>query len=150
MHLGIRNKRIEYHMHKEGVQVNLQTTELETDLGVHVDTKLTLTLNCEKKVNMANKLLGLVRRSCVYLDNVTVKTLYASLIRPYLEYENTAWCSILKKTVNCCRTTKLAPALRDLSYVERITVLDLPSLYYRRARGDTIETYKHICLEYMQ
>ena len=29
MHLGSRNKRIEYHMHKEGVQVNLQTTEPE-------------------------------------------------------------------------------------------------------------------------
>jgi len=26
MHLGSRNKRIEYHMHKGGVQVNLQTT----------------------------------------------------------------------------------------------------------------------------
>jgi len=40
--------------------------------------------------------------------------------------------------------TKLAPALRDLSYVDRITVLDLPSLYYRRSRGDMIETYKHM------
>ena len=44
MHLGSRNKRIEYHMHKEGVQVNLQTTEL-----VYVDTKLTLSMHCEKK-----------------------------------------------------------------------------------------------------
>ena len=26
MHLGSRNKRIEYHMHKGGVQVNVQTT----------------------------------------------------------------------------------------------------------------------------
>ena len=43
-----------------------------------------------------------------------------------------------------CRATKLAPTLRDLSYVERITVLDPPSLYYRRSRGDTIETYKHM------
>jgi len=41
MHLGSRNKRIDYHMHKEGVQVNLHTTELEKDLGVYVDTKLT-------------------------------------------------------------------------------------------------------------
>ena len=39
---------------------------------------------------------------------------------------------------------KLTLALRDLSYVERITVPDLPSLYYRRARGDMTETYKHM------
>jgi len=69
MHLGGRNKRIEYHMHKEGAQVNLETTELEKDLGVYVDTKLTFSMHCEKNVNMANKLLGLIRRSYVYLDN---------------------------------------------------------------------------------
>ena len=40
------------------------------------------------------------------------------------------------------RATKLAPALRDLYYVDRINALDLLSLYYRRARGDMIETYK--------
>jgi len=42
------------------------------------------------------------------------------------------------------RAPKLAPALRDPSSVERIAVLDLPSLYYRRARGDMIETYKQM------
>ena len=42
------------------------------------------------------------------------------------------------------QATKLAPALRDLSYVDRINALDLPSLYYRRARGDKVETYKHM------
>jgi len=43
LHLGSHNKRIEYHMHKEGVHVNLQITELERDHGVYVDTKLTFT-----------------------------------------------------------------------------------------------------------
>ncbi len=31
-----------------------------------------------------------------------------------------------------------------MSYEERLRKLDLPSLYYRRARGDMIETYKYI------
>jgi len=49
-------------------------------------------------------------------------------------------------TVGECpsRARKLAPAFRDLSYVERITAIDLPSLYYKRARGDMIKTYKHM------
>ena len=63
MHLGSRNKCIEYHMHKERAQVNLETTELEKDLVVYVDTKLTFSMHCEKKVNIVNKLLGLIRRS---------------------------------------------------------------------------------------
>ena len=41
------------------------------------------------------------------------------------------------------RATKLAPALKDLSYEDRLRSLDLPSLYYRRARGDVIQIYKH-------
>ena len=100
MHLGSPNKC----MHKEGVQVNLQTTKLENDFGVYVDTKLTFSMHCEKKVNMANKLLGLIRRSYMYLDNATVKTLYTSLVRPHLEYGNTAWCPIYKKKrLDCWR-----------------------------------------------
>ena len=51
-------------------------------------------------------------------------------------------CDLLENVQR--QATKLAPALRDLYYVERITVLDLPSLDYRRARGDTIETYQHM------
>ena len=51
-------------------------------------------------------------------------------------------CELLENAQR--RATKLAPALRDLSYVDRINALDLPSLYYRRARGDMIETYKYM------
>ena len=87
---------------------------------------------------MANKLLGLIKRSYVYIDNATVKTLYSSLVRQHLEYGNTAWRLVFKNDYELLenaqrRATKLAPALRDLSYLEIITVLDLSSLYYRRA-----------------
>ena len=36
----------------------------------------------------------------------------------------------------------MVPGLGDLSYEERLRVLKLPSLQYRRYRGDMIETYK--------
>ena len=40
------------------------------------------------------------------------------------------------------RATKLIPELRDRDYEDRRRALKLPSLYYRRARGDMIEAYK--------
>ena len=40
------------------------------------------------------------------------------------------------------RATKLCTDLRDLSYKERLQNLKLPSLYYRRQRGDMIQVYK--------
>ncbi len=41
------------------------------------------------------------------------------------------------------RATKLVPSLRDKPYEDRLKALKLPSLAYRRMRGDAIETYKY-------
>ena len=38
----------------------------------------------------------------------------------------------------------MVPGLSSLEYPERLKSLGLPSLYYRRARGDIIEAYKYI------
>ena len=38
----------------------------------------------------------------------------------------------------------MVPTLRHLRYEDRLKALDLPSLAYRRLRGDAIETYKHL------
>ena len=40
------------------------------------------------------------------------------------------------------RATKILLGLKELSYKERLKKLDLPTLVYRRIRGDMIEVYK--------
>ena len=42
------------------------------------------------------------------------------------------------------RATKLIPNLKEMNYNERLKVLKLPSLQYRRVRGDIIEAYKYL------
>ena len=42
------------------------------------------------------------------------------------------------------RATKELPGTRDLSFIERLKLLKLPTLAYRRLRGDMIEVYKII------
>ena len=42
------------------------------------------------------------------------------------------------------RAMKMIPGLKDLSYPEWLRALKLPTLVYRRLRGDMIETYKVI------
>ena len=37
----------------------------------------------------------------------------------------------------------MIPGLKEMSYEQRLKSLKLPSLYYRRARGDMIEVYKY-------
>jgi hypothetical protein len=42
------------------------------------------------------------------------------------------------------RATKQTPGFNNLSYPERLKKLKLPTMAYRRIRGDMIETYKII------
>jgi len=46
------------------------------------------------------------------------------------------------------RATKLIRSLRGLSYTERLQKLKLPTLKYRRLRGDMIELYKMVTGKY--
>ena len=46
------------------------------------------------------------------------------------------------------RATKMVPELRNLEYTDRLRAMKLPSMYYRRARGDMIEVYKYLHGQY--
>ena len=48
------------------------------------------------------------------------------------------------------RATKVIPKIKDLPYNERLKKLKLPTLTYRRHRGDMIETYKILTNKYDQ
>ena len=58
-------------MHKGDVEIEMQPTLLEKDLGVYIDPKLTFSSHCEQKVNKANKIL---RRSYVHYNNNNIIT----------------------------------------------------------------------------
>ena len=143
MHLGHQHPNRDYTMGA----TTLATTTSEKDLGVYVDTELTFEKHIETVVNQANRMLGLIRRSYTYLDSQSLLKLYTSLVRATLEYANAAWTPILRRDQILLenvqrRATKLIPELRDRDYEDRLRALKLPSLYYRRARGDMIEAYK--------
>ena len=40
------------------------------------------------------------------------------------------------------RATKIIPGMTNMTYTERLKLMKLPSLKYRRKRGDLIEVYK--------
>jgi len=48
------------------------------------------------------------------------------------------------------RATRMVPGLAKLNYEERLRRIDLPTLAYRRTRGDAIEAYKYLHGKYMQ
>jgi len=69
------------------------------------------------------------------------------MIRSHLEYAQTVWSPFRAKLIEKVelvqkRATKILPGLRQLSYIQRLQKLQLPTLVYRRARGDMIEVFK--------
>ena len=83
------------------------------------------------------------------MDVDTFLRLYKTMVRPHLEYANAVWSPHLKSLSQDIervqrRATKLLPACKNLSYLERLQFLKLFSLKYRRFRGDCIQTFKII------
>ena len=114
-----------------------------------VDDKLRFHIHTAFAVKKANQMLGVIRRTYVTRDAVTIPILYKSMVRPHLEYGNAIWgpCYVgdLKSVEGVQRrATKMISEVRDLCYEDRLKALKLPSMEYRRKRGDMIQCYKII------
>ena len=75
------------------------------------------------------------------------------MIRSQLEYAVSVWCPYRKEDISRIekvqmRATKLVSSVKNLSYIDRLEKLKLPTLKFRRSRGDMIEVYKIINLKY--
>ena len=69
------------------------------------------------------------------------------MVRSHLDYCSSVWSPYIKKDIEALekvqkRATKILPQLKHVNYSDRLKACKLPSLHYRRIRGDMIETYK--------
>ena len=90
---------------------------------------------------------GLIRRSYKFLNEYTFKKLFVALVRPHVEYAQAVWSPYYIRDIEQVenvqrRATRQIPSLRNMTYTQRLERLKLPTLKYRRYRGDMIETYK--------
>ena len=120
----------------------------EKDLGVTIDFELKFEHHITQQINKANAIMGIIRRSFSFLDGKLFKKLYITFVLPHLEYAQAVWAPYLVKYVNMLvkveiRATKLIDGFKNVEYSDRLRRLNLPTLTYRRARGDLIELYKH-------
>ena len=63
----------------------LVISEEEKYLGVPIDSKLSFEQHIASKVNKANSLVDLIRRSFEFLDGDMFRRLFISIVRPHLE-----------------------------------------------------------------
>ena len=63
----------------------MEFSKSEKDIGVIIDSKLTFENHINEKVNKANSIMGVIRRTFEFLDIKTFRLLYTSLVRPHIE-----------------------------------------------------------------
>lgn len=143
------------HVGRESVPVwkyQLQDTEIlrvtsEKDIGVIVDEKLKFDEHLLDKVNKANTMMGIIRRTFQFLDTRTFTLLYKSMVRSHFDYASTVWQPYSKGLIEKMesvqrRATRQLPGMKDLSYPQRLRKIGLPTLRYRMLRADMVEIYK--------
>ena len=128
--------------------VTLNVTVSARDLGITIRNDLKTREQTTSVIAKANRVLYTIRRTMSHLTYESGPTLYKSLVRPILEYGNTAWSPLTVDETEKIeqvqrRATRWICRHENLSYPERLQRLDLPSLTHRRRRGDLIELYKY-------
>ncbi len=126
---------------------NLEWTKCEKDIGLLTDSSLNFESHISAKVKKANSTFGLLRRIFEFLDKEAFKPLYQSMVRVHLDYVSSVWSPYKKKDITFIeqvqrRATRQIPGLSNMSYSDRLKSLDLPTLKFRRLKGDMIEVYK--------
>ncbi len=114
------------------------------NLSVIVNSELKFEQHILGKIEIANSMMGLIRRVFSYLGQDMFKWLYTAFVRSHREYAQVIWSpsyrSLGNKTEQVqIRATRLVDGLQHLEYSDRLGFLDVPTLKYRRLRGDMIE-----------
>ena len=69
-------------------------TYLIEKLHVTFDSCLSFRDHISQKINKAYSILGIIKRNFIYMDESSfILLLYKSMVRLYLKYANSVWCS---------------------------------------------------------
>ena len=131
----------------------LNCTTFDTSFQSHVFNLIKRTLRIVEHYLYSGRSSGIINRNFIYLTPDSFVTLYKTLIRAHLEYAVSVWNphyqTLIEKLEKVQkRATKLVITIKKLHYEERLQRLKLPTLKYRRIRGDMIELYKIFMLKY--
>ena len=151
--LGKPTTNLTFDIPYNGITLHLEHISSMKDLGITIDSDLNFKEHIYGKIKQAFSMLAIINRNFVNLDTDTFKLLYKSLVRSHLEYGHSVWNPyriglIMDLERVQKRATRMVKSCKKLSYSDRLRLLGIPTLKYRRTRGDMIEVYKILHIFY--
>ena len=130
----------------------LQRVQQENDLGVIVNSKLSWDTRISSIVSKANRMLGLLKRTCPLITDTKVRrTRYLALVKSQLCYATEVWSPsnaklqiLLERVQRRATRWILRTKVGELSYEDRLKSLNLLPLTYDREIRDLVLVYKCI------
>ena len=124
-HIGENTEASKYEIGSGDNRSTIKRVESEKDLGISIDKKLNFHEHITKKVNIANRNLGIIFRSFTYMGKEMFLNLYKSMVRSHIEYATQVWSPQYKKDKITLenvqrRATRLGKCIKHLSYSERL------------------------------
>ena len=116
---------------------NIKEVQLEKDLGICLNNKLTFETHITKNANKANGMIAVTKKSFTK----ATKQVFLNI-----EFANLMWHPRMIKHQKILenvqrRAMRLVSGIKNLSYYERLKELNLSSPEYRRKRGTMLEMY---------
>jgi len=116
------------------------------DLGVTTTNDLSPSLHISDIVAKAHRLSNAIHRCFISRDVHMLTRAFLVYVRPLLEFSSPIWSPHYKQDIELIervqrRFTKRLPGYSNLTYKERLDLLNLPSLELRRIRLDLISCY---------
>jgi len=156
LHIGKTNFSYDYRFNGAIIPPSVEVV----DLGVTVDTLLTYDAHINHIISKAYSRIGAMFKGFSTRSLSFLKKAFVTYVRPIVEYASNVWNPYLLKHINAIervqrRFSKRIPSLKDLSYSERLAVLDLEPLELRRLKADLVLYFKifhnlvHLPREYL-
>jgi len=144
--LGHDNPKTDYYFET----VLLENVDSVKDLGICISRDLRFSQYCRDISAKALARCAILFRSCRTKNKSVLLKAYTTYVRPLVEYETSVWSPYLKGDIRSVErvqrtfTRRLFDrcSLPPLEYEDRLSMLGLESLEYRRVKNDLTNTYK--------
>lgn len=129
--------------------ITLPSSSSISDLGIMIDCKLSYSQHINNIVTKCNQRIGMFFRGFVSRDLKLLSKFFSTYVRPIIEYNCCIWNPSVKYLIDLIENiqrkfTKRIQLISHLSYLERLSILNLEPLELRRLKFDLTMYFKII------